>query len=106
MKIGQPSASSGLSTDTLTINVAGEHVIYSRTTMVPLSGIVVTMSQSGSASVSIASPQAAGPQSHIEMNAPFNCQVGDILQVVVSSSAPIDQPPNLIKTIINIVKTS
>jgi len=102
MKIGQQSASSGLSTDTFIVKVAGIHSIYSRTTMKPISGLVVTISQSGSASNSFASSPASGPQKHIEMNAKFNCQPGDVLSVVVSSSAAGDQPPNLIKTSINL----
>lgn len=102
MKILQTSASSGLSTDTFQVGAAGVHSIYSRTTVKDPSGLVVTMSQSGSTSASFSTPTTSAQQTHIEMNAKFNCQPGDLLTVTVTSSAPVDQPPNLIKTIINL----
>lgn len=102
MKLGQTSASSGLSTDTHKISVAGVYSIYTRTTDIPPSGIVATLSQSGSQSVSVSTPTTSPVQKHIELNGKFNCAVGDILSVVLTSSASVDQSPNLIKTIINL----
>lgn len=103
MRPGQSSASSGLSTDTYVVKTAaGIYSISTRTTMKPISGLVVTIAQSGSTSASFASAAASGGQKHLEMNAKFNCQIGDTLTVVVSSSTLGDLPPNLIKTIINL----
>lgn len=102
MKAGQTSVSNGLSTDVFQVKVAGMHSIYTRSTCDMPSGMVVTISQSGSASNSFVSP-ATSPQSlHVEMNAKFNCAVGDLLTVAVTSSAAVDQPPSLIKTVINL----
>lgn len=98
----RPTASSGLSTDTVKIGAAGVHSIFSRTTVQTPSAIVVTMSQSGSVTASFTSTPTSAQQLEVEMNAKFNCAVGDILTVAVTSAATIDQPPNLIKTIINV----
>jgi len=102
MHVTRPSASSGLSTDTIKIATAGVYSIYTKTTVLQPSGLVVTLSQTGSASNSFSTPTTSPLTGHVEMNAKFNCAVGDILSVVVSSSASIDQPPNLIKTIIQL----
>jgi hypothetical protein len=102
MKKGQQSVTSGLSTDTYKVSAADMYQIFVRTTDLPPSGAVITLSQSGSQSVSVSTPTTSPKQRHIEINAKFNCAIGDILSVVVSSSAPVDQPPNLIKTTINL----
>jgi hypothetical protein len=102
MNLMKPTCSSGLSTDVKQIITAGQYTIYTRTTDIPPSGIVVTISQTGSTSHSIVTPTTSPLQTDIESNATFNCQVGDVLHVVLTSSAPVDQPPNLIKTIINL----
>ena len=98
----RPTASSGLSTDQHKVKEAGVYSIYSRSTVVPASGLVVTMSQSGSTTASFTSPTTSEKQIDVEMNAKFNCAVDDILTVAITSSAPADQPPQLIKTIINL----
>lgn len=101
MKFGQSSVASGLSTDTIVVKNAGTHSIYTRTSCLQPSQIVVTISQSGSASASFSTPATSSVQQHIEMNAKFNCQPGDILTVALTSSAPADLPPSLIQTVIN-----
>lgn len=102
MKRLQSSVTSGLSTDTYRISVADLYSIYVRTTVIQPSGLVITISQTGSRSASFTTPTTSSLQEDIEINAKFNCAVGDILTVAVTSSAPVDQPPNLIKTIINL----
>lgn len=102
MNLTQQSCSSGLSTDTFKVLTADTYQIFVRTTDVPPSGIVITISQSGSTSSSFSTPTTSPLQSHIELNGKFNCAIGDILTVALTSSAPIDQPPNLIKTTINL----
>lgn len=102
MKLGQASAVSGLVTDTHKVSVAGVYSIYTRTTDVSPSGIVVVISQTGSTSSSVTSSTTSPVQKHIELNGKFNCAVGDVLSVALSSNAAVDKPPNLIKTIINL----
>ena len=98
----QPTVSNGLSTDTYKIGVAGAHSIYVNTTVNEPSALVITISQTGSVSNSFSSPATSPLTNHVEMNARFNCAVGDILTVAVTSSATIDQPPSLIKSVINL----
>jgi hypothetical protein len=100
MNTMKPTCIAGLTTDIKKITTAGQYTINTKTTEVPPSGIVVTISQSGSTSSSVVTPTTSSKQRKIDSNATFNCQVGDILTVAVTSSAPGDQPPNLIQTII------
>jgi hypothetical protein len=102
MKAMQPSVSNGLSTDTHKIVNPGIYSIYVETTVNEPSGLVITLSQSGSQSVTYVTPATSGQTNHVEMNGKFNCAVGDILTVAVTSSAPADQPPSLVKSVINL----
>lgn len=102
MQLNQPCAASGLSTDTFKVGAAGIYSLYVNSTVQTPSGITITLSQSGSQSSSYSSPIASAQTNHVEANTKFNCAIGDVISVVVSSSAPIDQPPNLIKSVINL----
>lgn len=102
MKINQPSVSSGLSTDTFKVDTAGMYSIYVNTTVKDPSGLVITISQTGSVSHSFSTPTTSPLTDHVELNAKFNCAANDVLTVAVTSSAPVDQPPNLIKSVINL----
>jgi hypothetical protein len=93
---------SGLNTDTYKIVTAGVYSLYVRSTEIPPSGVVITLSQTGSTSASFTTPTTSPIQNHVEINAKFNCAVGDVLSVALSSSASADQPPNMIKTTINL----
>lgn len=102
MKASKPTVASGLSTDTFIVQLAGVHSIYVNTSVKDPSGLVITLSQSGSQTASFSSPATSAQTSHVEMNAKFNCAQGDVLTVAVTSSATVDQPPNLIKSVINL----
>lgn len=102
MNLNVSSASSGLSTDTFKVSIAGPYYMSAQSTVNEPSGLVITLSQTGSVSKSVVSPVCSAQEIAVSVNGSFNCAVGDILHVVVTSSAPIDQPPNLIKTIINL----
>lgn len=102
MMLNRPCGSSGLSTDTHKILVAGLYSLYVSSTELPPSGLVITLSQSGSVTVSVNTPSTSPLQQVVNINHQFNCAVGDILSVVLTSSAPLDQPPNMIKTTINL----
>lgn len=102
MKLKQTSVSNGLSTDTHKVLVAGMYSIYAASTMDQPSGLVITLSQSGSSSVSASSPTTSPQALTNQVQKTFNCAVNDILSVVVSSSAAKDQPPSLIRTTISL----
>lgn len=102
MKVFQQSLVGGLGSNTIKIAVAGVHTVTTKTTCLTPSGMSVTIAQSGSTTSSVTTPATAESQTHIELNGKFNCAVGDVLTVTTASSAPVDQPPSLIKTTINI----
>jgi hypothetical protein len=98
----QASVMNGLNTDLCIIQAAGMYSITTRTNMVQPSGLVVTISQSGSMSKTFVSPTVSAQSEDIEVTGQFNCAVGDVISVVVSSSAPEDKPPSLVKTTVNL----
>lgn len=102
MNVSRQNLVSGLGSNTIKIAVAGTHTVATKTTCLDPSGLVVTIAQSGSVTSSVSTPTTSPLQTHIELNGKFNCAVGDIITVTTASSAPIDQPPNFIKTTINI----
>lgn len=102
MHLTKQSCISGLTSSQHKLAAAGVITVRTRTTDIPVSGIVVTISQSGSTSASVTTPTTSPVQKHIELNGQFNCAVGDILTVSVTSAASGDQPPNLIKTTIDL----
>jgi hypothetical protein len=102
MNASQQACLSGLNTEQHRIVTPGVWSIYTRTTDIPPSGVTVTLSQSGSVTVSHTSTTAP-VSGHLEMNAQFVCQVGDLLTIAVTSTgAANDLPPQMIKTTINL----
>lgn len=102
MNVMKPSVMNGLNTDTFKVKVAGIHTIYAESTVNFGSGLVITLSQTGSTSVSASTPATSPQQECVSINNKFNCAVGDILSVVTSSSANADQPASIVKTTINL----
>jgi hypothetical protein len=98
MYLHQQSVMSGLNSDHYKISVAGVYSMYASATELPPSGLVITLSQSGSASVSFVTPVTSPVQQVVTINGKFNCAIGDILTIAVTSAAGADQPPNMIKT--------
>jgi len=70
--------------------------------MGPGSGIVVTITQSGSASQTYTSATTSSQSPDTQVTGKFNCAAGDTITVAVTSSATADQPPSLVKTEINL----
>jgi hypothetical protein len=102
MNTMQQSVMNGLNTDQCAITQAGQYSITCRTTMVPASGLVITATQTGSESVTYTSAATSPVSNDNQLTGKFNCAVGDIISVTVSSSAAADQPPSLVKTTINL----
>src|ERR1700678_1990847 len=102
MHLTKQSVFSGLGTDVHQVKTAGMYNLNVQTTELPPSGLVITLSQSGSMSVSVSTPATGPIQEVVGINQLFNCAVGDILSVTFSSSASADQPPNMIKSAINL----
>jgi hypothetical protein len=102
MNTQQSSVMNGLNTDSCKIPTAGNYSITTRTTMVPASSLLVTITQTGSQSVTYTSAPTSPVSLDTQVTGKFNCAVGDIITVAVTSSAIADKPPGLIKTEINL----
>lgn len=99
MKDLQGSVMSGLNTDLYQVIAPGTYYLSAESTVLEPSGLVVTLSQSGSRSASVSTPTTSAQQLVLNINSQFICLAGDLLFVTTSSSASIDQPPsNMIKT--------
>ena len=98
MKLNLNSVTAGLQTETFTIPVAGIYKISCRTTAIPVTGVVLTLSQTGSQSLSYSSGPSTVQQSHMEISQEFDCAVGDILTMSISSSNMNDISVNQVKT--------
>ena len=92
----------GLQTSSYTAVSAGPYAITIRTTVQYGSGVVITATQSGSASTSYTMAPTSAQSSDNQMTGIFNCASGDLITVAISSSAPADQPPVNLQTTINI----
>lgn len=102
MQSFQASVLNGLQTDTYKVKAAGIHSLYVESTVNFGSGLIITLSQSGSTSNSISTPATSAQQEFVSINQKFNCAVGDILTVAITSSASADQSPSLVKTTITL----
>src|SRR5580700_1444449 len=101
MNAGQQACMSGLNTEQHRIVTPGVWSIYTRTTDIPPTGVIITLSQSGSVTVSHSSSTPSPVTGHLEMNAQFSCQTGDLLTIAITSTgAANDLPPQMIKTTI------
>jgi len=100
MNTERQSVINGLNSDSCKILTAGIYSITTRSDLNEPSGIVVTITQSGSASSTFTSLPTSAQSAHQEVTGQFNCAAGDTITVAVTSSASADQPPSLVKTTI------
>jgi len=108
-----------------TTKAAGMHTVSCQVNMQPVSGITITIAQSGSASNSVTSATpAAAPtivstanagsgapataiqsnigQNNTQLAATYNCAIGDVLTITLASSTAIDTNINDFKATLNI----
>lgn len=89
----------GLGTTTYTVGVAGPHRIGVRSTMNPVSGLVLTINLNGSAIAP--SPTISATEQALSLSAITLCAVSDVITVVVSSTGGNnDITPNEVKSTI------
>lgn len=74
------------------------YTVLVRVTEIPDSSLQVTITQSGSTSVTVNAPLPVSGQNNINLRAQFNCVAGDLISVVLSSAAPIDNQFNNVKS--------
>lgn len=102
MKATQATTINGLTSSQHKVVAAGNYSITTRTTMVQPSALLVTITQSGSQSVTYTSAPTSPQSGDTQVTGKFNCAAGDLITVAVTSSANADQPPSLVKTTINL----
>jgi hypothetical protein len=94
------STVAGLQTVQHTVMTAGQFSIETKATENPISNLIVTINYNGSPIATSSSTPLTQP--FAELVARQQCIVGDILTVVMSSTAPIDNNLNTVKTTVNI----
>ena len=102
MNSGRATVLQGLISDTHQIITAGTYHMSARTTVLFGSGLVITLSQTGSQTVSVTTPPTSAQTDHIDISTLFNCAVGDILHFAATSVANADQPPSFVTSTINL----
>lgn len=100
LKDNQSNVAVGLGTWTHTTTATSMYFVSAQVLENPTSSVIITISQSGSQSLSVSSPSPAAAQQDLNLQTVFNCVVGDVITVVLSSSNPLDQQLNTVKSII------
>lgn len=106
LKDSQANIIVGLGSYTHTTTHAGPYTVSAQCSENPTSSIIITISQSGSSSVSVSSIAPTDSQSHIELQKQFTCAIGDVLTVALVSAAAIDNQLNNVKTIVRVFQGS
>lgn len=97
LKDQQSNIAVGLGTYTYTVGAAGPFAVSAKCTENPPSSISIVINQNGSPKATSVAPSSA--QNHIEVRTNLNCAASDTITIVISSSAPIDNQLNTIKTL-------
>jgi len=98
-------ALTGLSSASHSVTHTGNILVSYNMSVNPGSSAVVTISQSGSASVTTASAIPAKGVTSVSAPVMLTCAPGDTITVSVSSSNPVDQQPNAVITKLCIART-
>lgn len=102
LKDYQANIMAGLGTYTYTVAIAGMYFVAAQSLENPPSSLSISLAQTGSTSVSVTSTAPAAAQEAINIQNVFNCAIADVITITISSSAPIDNQLNTVKTIIAI----
>lgn len=102
LKNGVTSVLCGLGTYTHTAANNGMYYASARSTVNPTSGLILTLAQTGSTSVSVNSPAPSDSQTNIVLSTWFNCAIGDVITITLASSTAIDNQLNTVKSILDI----
>lgn len=98
LKDYQSNVMVGLGTWTYTTSVASLFFVQATSSENPPSGLVLMIKQNGTTMATSTAPSAT--QGAVDTLTLLNCAQGDVITVVISSSVPIDQQLNTVKTII------
>lgn len=100
LKDSQATVVVGLGTYTHTCANTGIYNIAVQSSEIPTSSLAISIAQTGSVSHSVSSVAPTDQQSTLNLQTRFQCAAGDLITIVLSSSAGIDKQLNNVKTII------
>lgn len=100
LKVEQSNVLDGLGTWTHTALKNSMYYCEVRLTEVPASSVSIVINQNGSPVATSTAPAAA--QQVVTLQIIMNCTINDVITVVISSSAPIDQQLNTVKSIVTL----
>jgi len=96
----KPYVDNQLDTFNYTIASAGMHSVYITITVVPPTSAQVQITQNSTPVYT--STAFSATQQNLQLKFTLNCAVSDVISVIVSSSAAIDQMPNNIKSTVTL----
>src|ERR1035441_2803449 len=99
-KISQTKVLNQLDTYNHTALSNSMYVVTMKLSEQPPSGMSIVIQQNGVTKASLASPSVQ--QNHMELIVQLNCSISDVISVILSSSAAIDQLGNSFKGILKI----
>jgi hypothetical protein len=102
LKGTQANTEAGLGTWFYNVPEAGIYIISVGTTVVPPSSLIITINQNGTPAATSPSPTIYQDYIFLESGG-INCATNDVLTVVLTSSAAIDNQLQNVKSLINII---
>ena len=90
----------GLGTWTYTVTQAGPFYVSASSTEVPPSSLSIVINQNGSPKATSTATTAS--QDRVRISIDLNCAASDVITVVISSAAAIDNQLNTVKTLVNL----
>lgn len=98
--LNQNYVQDGLGTLTFNIPSAGNYQVLCQTTVNPASSLVIQVKQGGATKYT--APAFTPTQSALQFKAPLVCAAADVITVVLTSSAAVDNQLNSIQSNISI----
>ncbi len=101
-KVSQSNVICGLGAYTHTVAATGPYFCKAQCSENPVSGLTITIAQSGSTTSTITSTAPTPAQTHVDVSKLFQCVAGDVITVTLASSTAIDGALNTVKTIVTL----
>lgn len=95
LKATKPNVLSALGTYTHTTTASGLYTVEARVNVPPSSSLVITITQNGTTKATSTAPTPH--QKEVDLRITLNCAQSDVLNIVLTSSAPVDQQPIALK---------
>ena len=99
LKDYQANIMAGLGTYTYTTSIASMFFVAAQSLENPPSSLSITIAQTGSTAVSVTSTAPAAAQEAINIQQVFNCAIGDLITITISSH----YSPSILLTFVQVV---